>query len=67
MKHRYIVLAHDILTIDTAAERREARRLMACEPVVDEAPIYVGPAGEDGDATGEIFMRETDDTEEECA
>lgn len=64
MQHRYIVLAHDILTIDTAAERREARRLMAQDPVTTEAAIYIGPAGEEGEATGEIFVLETADDEQ---
>ncbi len=66
MKHRYIVLADDILTIDTAAERREARRLMAQAPAISEAAIYCGPAGEEGDATGEVFVLETDEEPEEC-
>jgi hypothetical protein len=66
MIHRYIILADDILTLDTAAERAEARRLMACEPVITEAPVYVGPAGEEGQPTGEIFVLETDEEPEEC-
>lgn len=64
MQHRFIVLASDILTLDTAAERSEARRLMAQEPVITEATVYSGPAGEEGQPTGEVFLLEPQP--EEC-
>jgi hypothetical protein len=52
--NKYILIGEDILTVDTYAERVEARKLMA-DAGIDETMIYLGGPEEDHGATGELL------------
>lgn len=55
--HLYVLLAEDILVIDTATERAEARRRMS-EDGVAELPIWQGGPEDDQDLTGDVLRAE---------
>lgn len=55
--HRFIILADEIVTLDTAAERATARRWMADAGIAQAAIMEGGPDGEQR-ATGEAFLAE---------
>ena len=56
MIHRFVILEADILTLDTAAERREAREAIR-DAGLESLPIFEGPPGEPGEETGERLTK----------
>lgn len=53
--HTFIILNHDIYTLDDAAEIAHARAHMA-DAGIASLPMYRGEAGDEGELTGEILL-----------